>query len=205
VNARFIVLEGLDGTGKTTLATALADALGAVLLSTPGEVLRPTRADVDAALQGHPLARQLFYATTVMACGDRIRRLREEGRTVVVDRYWLSTLAYTQATCAAFELAEVAVALPPAELTLMITLDESKRRRRLWVRGVTEADRLTLRGGHAGAVKVAYRALEGHPVAGRTVPLNVTGLTPAGALSAALELVFSEPEQQRLFTVSMGH
>ena len=69
---RLLVLEGLDGSGKTTLARALADHLGAVPCTTPDPRLRAVRQVVDEALAADPLAGPLFYASTVLAASAQI-------------------------------------------------------------------------------------------------------------------------------------
>jgi transcription elongation GreA/GreB family factor len=72
---RVIALEGMDGTGKSTLARALCDTLDACLLRTPPEALAPARPDIDAALAPSAVATQLFYGATVVLASDRARRL----------------------------------------------------------------------------------------------------------------------------------
>ena len=52
----FIVIEGLDGTGKSTLARSLAQHLGAIHLRTPDESLASVRPILDAMLSETPSA-----------------------------------------------------------------------------------------------------------------------------------------------------
>lgn len=87
----FIVIEGLDGTGKSTIAKTLATALNAELLATPDASLKKARPIIDAAYENQPLARQLFYASSVLHLSEKIKGLMAEEKSVIVDRYWLST------------------------------------------------------------------------------------------------------------------
>ena len=93
-----ITIEGIDGAGKTTLAAALADALGAVLLREPGGVELSERIRTlvkDPALQVDPRAEALLYAAArAQLVAERLRPLLDEGRTVVLDRFVDSSLAY---------------------------------------------------------------------------------------------------------------
>ncbi len=189
MGARLIVIEGLDGTGKTTLARGLADALGAALLRTPPDDLAHVRAEIDRPLRESAVGAQLFYASTVALVSDRVRALLASGRSVVVDRYWSSTVAYAECRAAHVDLADVVAALRPADVTLYLELDEATRRERLASRGCTDADRDSI--ARLEALSAAYeRALRG-PWNGRVVRLDVTGRAPGECLAAARSMLGS--------------
>lgn len=100
---RFIVIEGPEGAGKTTLVKAIAERLRAdgvpvVSVREPGgtdvaELLRRELLDADRAWT--PEA-ELLYMTTARAdlVARVIRPVLAEGKVVLSDRYDLSTLAY---------------------------------------------------------------------------------------------------------------
>jgi len=79
-----IVVEGLDGSGKPTLARGLADALGAVRMTTPSDALRSLRRDILDGLRHDSLAIELFYAATVQAASAEIGEHLSARRSVVV-------------------------------------------------------------------------------------------------------------------------
>ena len=98
-----ITIEGLDGAGKTTLATALVEEFRArgrevELLREPGgvELSERIRALVkDPALTVDPRAEALLYAAArAQLVAERVRPLLEAGTTVVLDRFVDSSLAY---------------------------------------------------------------------------------------------------------------
>jgi dTMP kinase len=127
-----IVLEGLDGCGKTTLTDLLARTLDAAPLSTSAGLLAPLRATCDALHGPDGMSRQLYYAYAVSLVSDEARRAQQAARPVIIDRYWASTLAY--ARCAdrdALWLHDVAHRLTPATLTVYLDLDAPRRRERL--------------------------------------------------------------------------
>ena len=96
----FISLEGIDGSGKSTQARLLAEALGAgtVAIREPGgtdaaERIRTLLADPTVALD--PLAELLLFLAARADLTERvIRPALEAGRHVVADRFSDSSVAY---------------------------------------------------------------------------------------------------------------
>ncbi len=106
---RLIVFEGPDGVGKTTLAEALVDELTrrgtwCEYLSFPGKdpgTLGRLVYDVHhnpkkfGIRDMNPTSKQVLHiAAHVDAIEKRILPALEEGRTIVLDRFWWSTFVY---------------------------------------------------------------------------------------------------------------
>lgn len=96
---RLIAIEGIDGSGKSTQARLLADAMGALATHEPGATAlgREVRALVLSSDGAAVSAR----AEALLMAADRAQHVTEvvapaldEGRWVVSDRYSGSTLAY---------------------------------------------------------------------------------------------------------------
>lgn len=191
MTGRILVLEGLDGVGKTETARRVSVALGGVLLSTPDASLRVARSAVDALYRSSPDAAHLFYAASVAHASEVARRQRAQGRVVVIDRYWLSTWAYAAIRRTRLDLGEVEAGLCAADFTFLLTLDEAERRRRLRARGAGEEDRRTLDTALAAEVEERYRKGLGRPVAGRGCVLDITGQSVDAAVTTILRAVTS--------------
>jgi dTMP kinase len=96
----FISLEGIDGSGKSTQARLLAEALGpeTLLIREPGgtdaaERIRELLADPTFELD--PFAELLLFSAARADLVSRvIRPALEAGRTVVADRFADSSVAY---------------------------------------------------------------------------------------------------------------
>lgn len=192
MTGRLIVLEGLDGVGKTTVARQLSVTLDAELLSTPDARLRCARSAIDATYRCSPDAAHLFYASSVVHASAAAAHTLAQGRDVIIDRYWLSTWAYAAVRKPGLRLEEVEKSLRPADFTFLLTLDETERCRRLHARGMTAADRQTL--DVAVAVEVARRYHRGlhRRVAGHGVVLDITGKSGkqcAGTILATIDSV----------------
>ena len=86
-----IVLEGLDGTGKSTTCAVLAQRLNAHCMRTPPESMQDFRKYFDNQSID---ARNSYYMVGNFLAGKDMQRRTEEGETVVVDRYYASTIAY---------------------------------------------------------------------------------------------------------------
>lgn len=185
----FVAIEGLDGTGKSTLTRGLAADLGGEPWSTPGERIQPVRGQVLAALGLDPLARALFYAATVASQGRRAREAARSGRVVVMDRYWLSTMAYARARGVDADLSGIRAGLPAPDLTLFLTLAEPERERRLRARGAcTAADLETLDPAFRHTVLRCSTSVD---PAFAPVLLDLTGASPRECVERAAALVRS--------------
>lgn len=102
MRGRFITIEGIDGAGKTTLATALRDELArerpVELLREPGGVALSERVRElvkDPQLRCDPRAEALLYAAArAQLVDEQLRPLLEGGTWVLLDRFVDSSLAY---------------------------------------------------------------------------------------------------------------
>lgn len=100
VRGLFIVLEGIDGSGKTTLRDGICDSLrkkgyDAITTAEPtdgmlGSILRNGGTD-------NQLAEALLFVADRACHTDDIVKDLEKGISVVCDRYYASTLAYQSA------------------------------------------------------------------------------------------------------------
>jgi dTMP kinase len=96
---RLIALEGIDGSGKSTQARALADALGARLTHEPGATrlgaaLRRLLLTPDAPPRGPRAEALLMAADRAEHVAAVVEPALAAGEWVVTDRYAGSTLAY---------------------------------------------------------------------------------------------------------------
>jgi dTMP kinase len=86
----FILFEGLDRTGKTTVAKRIAQELGGVYLHSPPEVLMPFRKGFDA--QGSDELNFAFYLVGNHILNQQIVQAIQT-QLVVCDRHFPSTVA----------------------------------------------------------------------------------------------------------------
>jgi dTMP kinase len=200
VRGRFISVEGLDGTGKTTLCAALSERLaaaGAPVTSlrepggTPlGEQIRALLADPSRELS--PRAELLLFAAARAELVETVvRPALAAGSWVLLDRFTDSTLAYQgagrelgdDATLAANELATDGL-LP--DLTLLLEAPAPVRAARLAARGEA-ADRLE-QGGAAmfARTEARYRALLSE------APERVRAIDASGDPSTVADLAWQQ-------------
>jgi dTMP kinase len=173
MGGRLITIEGLDGVGKTTLASGLVSALrdrgvSAELLREPGgvELAERIRALVkDPSLAVDPRAEALLYAAArAQLCAERVVPLLDAGTWVLLDRFVDASLAY-QGAGRGLGVSEVAAinafatgGLTP-DRTLLLRADAATRAGRQAVRGEAP-DRLELGGEEFfSAIAAAYDEL----------------------------------------------
>lgn len=150
------VVEGIDGSGKTTLSRRLAGALGARWMTTPGPVVRSQRDRLEAEICSGPAAEQLFYAATVVGALDAADRIRGADGVAVLDRGWATTAVYARVRGTSLALTEVERLLPRVDLTVLLCCSDGERARRLAVRGGNAGDRWSLRADVSRRLQAAY-------------------------------------------------
>ena len=146
-SGRFIVLEGIDGSGTTTQAarlTASLRAAGLAVVSTRepsdgpiGVILRQALTRRLVGLSDRILA-LLFAADRLDHLASVVEPALEEGKVVVSDRYVLSSLAYQGMRMPLAWVETLNAAARPADLTLYLDVDPRTAARRRHGRGGTD-------------------------------------------------------------------
>jgi hypothetical protein len=173
----FESLEGLRGTGKSTIAPLLAAARGGVVVPTVPAPYHSLRREIDA--RDNTEARVAFYLSALFTATDDIRAHLAAGTPVVVDSYFARCLANHRAFGSRLH-----VALPPdlpQPVTYNLLCDPAERRRRLIARHkpATRWDGL--------AEEVSEQITNAYvPFPMR--PIDTTGRTPEQVVHAVLAL-----------------
>jgi hypothetical protein len=173
----FECLEGLRGTGKSTLAPLLAAARGAVLVPTVPTYYQPLRRKIDR--RSNVEARLCFYLSALFTATDEIQRHLYAGTPVVVESYFTRCLTSHEVLGA-----RTGIKLPPGlpqPRVYRLICDETERRRRLAAREkpVSQWDALA-----EHAAEHMLRAYDRFPA----LPIDTTGLTPEEAVGSILAL-----------------
>ena len=187
---RFVVFEGLDGAGKTTVAEQVAAALNAIYMTTPSPQVRIFRDEILAALGPCQEAAQLFYLATVFAASRVVDAHIAAGRSVVLDRYFLSTQAYAEFRGSVLQIDDVQRHLRPADLTVYLDAPLDVRRSRVALRrDANAADRETLSLMADTQLRQTHTARSRLHVVGRFLTLDTALLSPEQTTNRVLEEV----------------
>ena len=85
---KFILFEGVDGSGKTTLAKKLADRIGGIYYDSPPECIRDLRKSIITSDE----IRLQYYLLGNIIASEEVKRVLQTDH-VVCDRYIYSTIA----------------------------------------------------------------------------------------------------------------
>jgi broad-specificity NMP kinase len=173
----FECIEGLPGTGKSTVAPLLAEARQAVLVSTVPPFYQQLRRELD--LYDNADARMCFFLSALFTATDQIRRYLDAGIAVVVESYFARCLTTHQVFGA-----QVEVALPddlPKPVIYQLVCLPHERLRRMAERDKDMTRWDTLAAERADQLADAYRRFGTHQV-------DTTNRTPEQVVHAIMTM-----------------
>ena len=173
----FLVFEGLDGVGKTSCAKITAELLDAHFMTTPTVAMRKYSDQIIASLNGNQEAAQMFYLATVLAASDEAQSQMAKGRSVVLDRYFLSTQVYAEFRGSMLDIDEsVEKVLQPPDWTVFLEASLNVRKSRVLTRGGTASDDETLTDQAHDFLLNGYRRRMHLPVSGKCIIIDTSSL-----------------------------
>ena len=185
---KFIVIEGLDTTGKSTLVAKLADSLDATLLQCPPPLEAPKFIDGD--LRSHfddrpSSQRRAYYRAANLIASEQAEVVLKAGH-VVMDRYWTSTVAFAALDNDSDLDQEWQGRYPPElrkpDIVILLTVDEENRSKRMQERGepvTTEEHNLAADAARRETVLQVYRTFD-------PIEIDTSDLTPDAVLETVL-------------------
>lgn len=134
----FIVLEGLSGSGKTTVSHLLAEELNGSYYSTPSGDFSKIREMIYSTNNLKFLF--YFYLASIMFASEEIKKILAT-KTIVCDRYIYTTLCYYRALGLkeSINLEKMPILLP--DYTFLLVCNQNIQEARLDVRGRTDHDK----------------------------------------------------------------
>lgn len=133
---KFITIEGLKGSGKTSVSLALAEQLGAHWYTTPPALFRPIRDAVEE--QAAPYARYLYYFAGIVHASAEIRLILAS-QPVVCDKFLATMLAYSRASGMDVPTPPPSVVIEP-DYTFLLHVPDEVRHRRMALRAPITAE-----------------------------------------------------------------
>ena len=153
----FITVEGLSGSGKTTVSTQLARQLHGRYYKTPPELFTPIREAIDR--NASAFARHLYYYAGVAQASAEIEPLLQYC-PVVCDKYLATMLAYSRAQGLLVETPPIDLVVRP-DFAFLLDASDALRRQRVERRGrITQIHDAFLRMEIDSGVMTQFRKLD---------------------------------------------
>jgi len=148
----FVAIEGLDAVGKTTLAKLIAQKTGGVYYRTPPEIFIDECTQIDRNGVNFDEKRFNFFVRTVVYASSEIKKLTDENRIVIVDRWIWTTFAYHFAANRLLrkkyenKMQDIMAVLLEPSLSILVHIgDEQIWLRRMGKRAASNCDQVILR------------------------------------------------------------
>ena len=137
---RLIVIEGLDGTGKSTLISSLCNQLDATLISTPPEMFdsRISEGELREFFDATEQSRRREYYRSANFLASELALIALEKSHVIMDRYWPSTAAFSamdESNPEWEELGTFPKGFVRPDTIILLTVSEEERGNRIKNRG----------------------------------------------------------------------
>jgi len=186
-----IVIEGLDGVGKSTLVESLSKKINAAILKTPPLIYSPMLGEESLrpffdAQPEH--VRREYYRFSCVIAGAKAKELSKV-QPVIIDRYWTSTVAYAYGAGEAHDILRHAGTYPNGivkpDHTILLTVSEDVRLKRIRKRQDTdtvEEQRLATDIAFRKRTLNAFRWFDIHEI-------DTSKLTPNEVLTSALDVI----------------
>ena len=188
MTGKFVVIEGLDATGKSTLVKKLVKRLNATLFKCPPRLEAPdlSNANLRYYFDDRPaVQRRAYYRAANLIVSEQAEIALQNGH-VVVDRYWPSTVAFAALDDDSDLDQEWQGRYPPElrepDAVILLTVDEENRKKRMCERGEPRTDEernLEVDVERREAVLQAYRMF-------KPIEVDTSNLNPDGVLKAGL-------------------
>jgi dTMP kinase len=134
----FIVIEGMDGVGKTTITKLLAKSLNAITYKIPPLELNSIRDTID---NSNKYAKFFYYLSATYYTSWNIQLSIKAGKSVVCDRYYQTTLsAYDDEVVNLVKREQIIDKLYKPDFCFLLTVSEEERIKRLNSRGYLSND-----------------------------------------------------------------
>lgn len=137
----FLVFEGADASGKTTVARLLANHLQVTYYATPPKEFLSRREQVDLSASADDHYR--FYLDGIRQASTEIWELLSKGKIVVSDRYWATTYVYHLVMGASVAKEDFKDIVLP-DITVLLTVSPEVQAYRFAQRGMSAGDRRML-------------------------------------------------------------